>query len=180
MNTILIPLLQGAGPVALAVVSFALAFTWPSLIEPVSRFGSERARLGAFASVGAMLLLAASVVYVVPGLLLVDDLGAIVALPVVATWAIVATALALRAALQSGVARVVSAAFAIVAVFIGGYLGINVAALMVGIELGIQPDLFHDATGAPLYSPYHLAQSIPAMLLGVMFIIPALMRIVAT
>ena len=123
MNTILIPLLQGAGPVALAVVSFALAFTWPSLIEPVSRFGSERARLGAFASVGAMLLLAASVVYVVPGLLLVDDLGAIVALPVVATWAIVATALALRAALQSGVARVVSAAFAIVAVF-GAVAGI--------------------------------------------------------
>lgn len=33
-----------------------------------------------------------------------------------------------------------------------------------GIELGIQPDLFHDASGAPLYSPYHLSQSIPAML----------------
>lgn len=117
MNTILIPLLQGAGPVALAVVSFALAFTWPSLIEPVARVGSERARLAVFASVGAMLLLAASVVYVVPGLLLVDDLGAIVALPVVATWAIVAAALAVRAALQTGVERVASAAFAIVAVF---------------------------------------------------------------
>lgn len=54
----------------------------------------------------------------------------------------------------------------VVAAFVGGYVGINVAALAVGIELGIQPDLFHDATGAPLYSPYHLAQTIPAMLLA--------------
>jgi cobalt/nickel transport system permease protein len=52
------------------------------------------------------------------------------------------------------------------AAFIGGYVGINAAALATGIELGIQPDLFHDATGAPLYSPYHLSQAIPAMLLA--------------
>lgn len=126
MNTILIPLLQGAGPVALAVVSFALAFTWPSLIEPVVRLGAERSRLAVFAGIGAALLLASAVVYVVPGLLLAGELGTIVALPVVATWAIVATALALRAALQTGVARVVSAAFAIVAVF-GGVAGILIS-----------------------------------------------------
>jgi cobalt/nickel transport system permease protein len=54
----------------------------------------------------------------------------------------------------------------VIAGFIGGYLGINMAALCVGIELGIQPTLFHDANGTPLYSPYHLAQSIPAMLLA--------------
>lgn len=54
----------------------------------------------------------------------------------------------------------------VVAGFVGGYVGINASALMVGIELGIQPDLFHDASGAPLYSPYHLSQSIPAMLLA--------------
>jgi hypothetical protein len=126
MNTILIPLLQGAGPVALAVVSFALAFTWPALIEPVGRLGDERARLTAFASVGAALLLAGAVVYVVPGLLLTDDLGGIVALPVVATWTIVAAALTVRATLQAGVERVVSAAFAIVAVF-GVIAGILIA-----------------------------------------------------
>lgn len=125
MNTILIPLLQGAGPVALAVVSFALAFTWPNLIEPVARLLSGRARLTAFVALGGALLLACAVVYVVPGFLLTDDLGAIVALPVVATWAIVATALALRAALQSGIERVVSAAFAIVAV-VGAIAGILV------------------------------------------------------
>jgi cobalt/nickel transport system permease protein len=54
----------------------------------------------------------------------------------------------------------------VVAAFVGGYVGITVAALAVGIQLGIQPDLFHDAAGAPLYSPYHLAQTIPAMLLS--------------
>ena len=36
------------------------------------------------------------------------------------------------------------------------------SALACGIELGIQPGLFHNAQGAPLYSPYHLSQAIPA------------------
>lgn len=40
------------------------------------------------------------------------------------------------------------------------------AALATAVELGIQPDLFHTAAGAPLYSPYHLAQTIPAMALA--------------
>jgi cobalt/nickel transport system permease protein len=47
-----------------------------------------------------------------------------------------------------------------------GYLVINVAALLTAIELGIQPLLFHDATGAPLYAPYPLQIAIPAMLAG--------------
>jgi cobalt/nickel transport system permease protein len=54
----------------------------------------------------------------------------------------------------------------VVAAFLGGYVGITAAALATAVELGIQPDLFHDAAGAPLYSPYHLAQTIPAMLLA--------------
>ena len=49
---------------------------------------------------------------------------------------------------------------------VGGYVGLNAAALCTGIELGIQPVLFHDASGAPLYSPYHLSQAVPAMLLA--------------
>jgi cobalt/nickel transport system permease protein len=53
-----------------------------------------------------------------------------------------------------------------VAGFIGGYVGLNAAALCAGLELGIQPTLFHDSHGAPLYSPYHLSQAIPAMLLA--------------
>jgi cobalt/nickel transport system permease protein len=54
----------------------------------------------------------------------------------------------------------------VAAAAIGGYAGINAAALMTGIELGIQPDLFHTADGAPLYSPYHLAQAVPAMMVA--------------
>jgi cobalt/nickel transport system permease protein len=49
---------------------------------------------------------------------------------------------------------------------IGGYVGINAAALAAAVEFGIQPDLFHTASGVPLYSPYHLSQTIPAMALA--------------
>jgi cobalt/nickel transport system permease protein len=54
----------------------------------------------------------------------------------------------------------------VLAAGIGGYVGINAAALATAIELGIQPALFHAADGTPLYSPYHLAQTIPAMMLA--------------
>jgi cobalt/nickel transport system permease protein len=46
---------------------------------------------------------------------------------------------------------------------VGAYAGINVAALCAAIEFGIQPLLFKDAAGQPLYSPYPLSVSIPAM-----------------
>jgi len=51
---------------------------------------------------------------------------------------------------------------------IGSYIGISVAALAVGIELGLQPILFN-ANGHALYSPYTFNQTIPAMLLAHMF-----------
>ncbi len=47
---------------------------------------------------------------------------------------------------------------------IGSYIGISAAALACGIELGLQPLLFHTANGQALYSPYPLSVSIPAML----------------
>ena len=53
-----------------------------------------------------------------------------------------------------------------VAAGLGGYVGLNVAALCAATEFGLQPDLFHRADGTPLYAPFHLAQSIPAMLLA--------------
>jgi cobalt/nickel transport system permease protein len=49
---------------------------------------------------------------------------------------------------------------------VAGYLSINVAALLAAIEFGIQPMLFHDASGAPLYAPYPLKIAIPAMMAG--------------
>jgi cobalt/nickel transport system permease protein len=54
----------------------------------------------------------------------------------------------------------------VVAAAAGGYVGINAAALAAAVEFGIQPELFRTASGAPLYSPYHLSQTIPAMALA--------------
>jgi cobalt/nickel transport system permease protein len=48
---------------------------------------------------------------------------------------------------------------------IGAYVGITVAALAVGIELGIEPVLFSQ-NGHALYSPYGFREAIPAMLLA--------------
>ena len=50
-----------------------------------------------------------------------------------------------------------------VALFVGAYVGLNVAALVAAIEFGIQPLLFSDAAGQALYCPYPLSVSIPAM-----------------
>ncbi|MCL4310214.1 MAG: cobalt transporter CbiM [Actinomycetota bacterium] len=48
---------------------------------------------------------------------------------------------------------------------IGAYVGLNVSAFLVALEVGIQPGLFHTANGTALYSPYGLSQTIPAMML---------------
>jgi cobalt/nickel transport system permease protein len=54
----------------------------------------------------------------------------------------------------------------IVAAGIAGYIAANASALFAAIELGLQPALFHDAGGTPLYAPYPLKVAIPAMMLG--------------
>jgi cobalt/nickel transport system permease protein len=54
----------------------------------------------------------------------------------------------------------------VIAAGIAGYMAINVSALFAAIEFGVQPLLFHDAAGVPLYCPYPLSVSIPAMMLG--------------
>jgi cobalt/nickel transport system permease protein len=54
----------------------------------------------------------------------------------------------------------------VVAAAIAGYLAINASALLAAIEFGIQPALFHDASGTPLYAPYPLSVTIPAMMIG--------------
>jgi len=46
---------------------------------------------------------------------------------------------------------------------LGGYISVNIAALFAAIEFGVQPLLFKDTLGFPLYSPYGLSVSIPAM-----------------
>ena len=54
----------------------------------------------------------------------------------------------------------------VIAAGLAGYAAINAAAFIASIEFGIQPLLFHDASGTPLYAPYPLHIAIPAMMLG--------------
>jgi cobalt/nickel transport system permease protein len=54
---------------------------------------------------------------------------------------------------------------------IAAYAGINAAALMAGIEFGLQPLLQHTASGQPLYCPYGLKTAITAMCSGHLLII---------
>lgn len=53
---------------------------------------------------------------------------------------------------------------------VAGWVGLCVAALCAAIEFGIQPMLFTDASGAPLYCPFPLSVSIPAMLIPHMLV----------
>jgi cobalt/nickel transport system permease protein len=54
----------------------------------------------------------------------------------------------------------------VLAAGLAGYIAINVAAFCAALEFGVQPLLFHDASGVPLYAPYPLSVSIPAMMIG--------------
>lgn len=56
-----------------------------------------------------------------------------------------------------------------IAAAVAGYLGVNLAALLTGIELGIQPFISHAPDGTPLHAPYPLSISVPAMMIGYLF-----------
>jgi cobalt/nickel transport system permease protein len=49
---------------------------------------------------------------------------------------------------------------------LAGYTAINASAFCAAVEFGIQPLLFKDPRGAPLYAPYPLSIAIPAMMIG--------------
>jgi cobalt/nickel transport system permease protein len=53
----------------------------------------------------------------------------------------------------------------VVAAFIAGYISLALAATFTGFEFGIQPILHHTAEGVPLYMPYPLSVTLPAMVL---------------
>jgi len=50
-------------------------------------------------------------------------------------------------------------------IFISAYVSVAVGSLIAAMEFGIQPLLFKDAAGLPLYSPYPLSVAIPAMMI---------------
>ncbi len=56
------------------------------------------------------------------------------------------------------------------AAFIASYLALNIAAFFAAVEFGLQPLLFKDASGMPMYSPYPLGVSLPAMLIPHMLV----------
>lgn len=116
MLGILLPVLQGAGSVALTLVAFALAFTWPSLTRPILRLRTDGERALAFAGLGAVLALAAALLYLTPGVLLRDSLNPLFSLPVVLLWLIGTVALIIRGLVVRGAARAISFAFAVVSV----------------------------------------------------------------
>jgi cobalt/nickel transport system permease protein len=53
----------------------------------------------------------------------------------------------------------------VAAAAIAGYVAVNFAALAAAVEFGIQPLLFHDAAGMPLYAPYPFNVALPAMMI---------------
>lgn len=57
-----------------------------------------------------------------------------------------------------------------ISAFIASYIAINIAALFAATEFGIQPLLFKDAAGLPLYCPYTLSVAIPSMLIPHMLV----------
>ncbi len=48
---------------------------------------------------------------------------------------------------------------------LGAYFSLNIAALLTAVQFGIQPLLFRTAEGVPLYCPYPLSVSVPAMVI---------------
>lgn len=67
-----------------------------------------------------------------------------------------------------------------IASFIGAYVGMNIGVLLTAIEFGIQPILFKNAAGLPIYSPYSLQVSVPAMLIPHILIIGVLEGIITS
>ncbi|MCM8797502.1 MAG: cobalt transporter CbiM [Candidatus Omnitrophica bacterium] len=51
----------------------------------------------------------------------------------------------------------------VIAAGIAGYIGLNAAAILTGVEFGLQPWLHHTAGGQALYCPYGLNIAVPAM-----------------
>ena len=56
------------------------------------------------------------------------------------------------------------------AAFLAGYIGLCTAAVLAGIEFGLQPIIAHAPNGTPLYAPYPLKVAVPAMALEHMLI----------
>lgn len=66
--------------------------------------------------------------------------------------------------------RPTSSSRRVVGAAVGGWVGVTVGAFLAGIEFGIQPLLYKTADGSPLYAPYPLSVSVPAMVIPHMLV----------
>lgn len=107
---------------------------------------------------GWMAFLAVSLVLVMQALLFGD--GGITALPVNALAMGLAGGFAAAAAW-----RLLGRFHETAALFLAGWLSMAVPALLVALALGIQPAIAQDARGAPLFFPFGLAVTLPAIVL---------------
>ncbi|MBF0458883.1 MAG: cobalt transporter CbiM [Nitrospirae bacterium] len=57
------------------------------------------------------------------------------------------------------------------AAFLSGYAGLLASAMAAAVELGVQPIIAAAPDGRPLYAPYPLSITIPAMAIGHMFLL---------
>ncbi len=57
-----------------------------------------------------------------------------------------------------------------IAAALGGWTGVTISAFLTGVEFGLQPILFHAADGSPLYAPFGLEISVPAMVIPHMLV----------
>lgn len=53
---------------------------------------------------------------------------------------------------------------------LGGWVGVTAGAFFAGVEFGLQPLLFRNAEGVPLYAPYPLSIAVPAMVIPHMLV----------
>jgi cobalt/nickel transport system permease protein len=107
---------------------------------------------------GWMAFLAVSLVLVMQALLFGD--GGVTALP------INALAMGLAGSFAALVAWKLLGRFnETVALFLAGWLSIVLPAVLVALALGIQPVIAHDAGGAPLFFPFGLNVTLPAVVL---------------
>jgi cobalt/nickel transport system permease protein len=159
LNTRMIPLLSVFAAFSFVIMMFNLPLPGGTTGHAVG-MGVASIVLGPWASIVAI-----SVALVIQAVFFGD--GGITAIGANCfNMAIVGSLVAYSAYRALGRGAAIGSRRRVLAAGIAGYAGINMAALCAAIEFGIQPALFHDASGAPLYAPYGLSVSIPAMLIG--------------
>jgi len=159
LQTRLVPLLAAVSAFSFVVMMFNLPIPGGTTAHSVG-MGVAAIVLGPWAAI-----LAISIALMIQALFFGD--GGITAYGVNCINMAIIGSLVAYAVYQAIAGRApIASARRIVAGAIAGYVAINVAAFAAGCEFGVQPLLFHDATGAPLYAPYPLSVAIPAMMLA--------------